>query len=243
MKLDLYGLSIEVTRRCNMSCRHCMRGPAQAVDLDVDKLRIFLKDVSYISSITFTGGEPTLNIQAIEDTLKIIKDYSIPVSSIYVVTNGKMVTSRFLNAMIDWYAYCIDVGGEPEICGIAWSQDEFHDKVDPQNIAKLRALSFFRPDDKKTRDWSRSSLINLGRARSITDIVKREAFQPHVGVEIINSAIEVDETIGFTVNGDVLADCDYEYASTDSIKICDYNNAIETFTRIATDPTYEYKFA
>jgi len=35
MKYNVSNLMIEVTRRCNMCCDHCLRGDAQDLDLDI----------------------------------------------------------------------------------------------------------------------------------------------------------------------------------------------------------------
>jgi len=239
MKLCFDNLIIEVTRKCNMCCEHCMRGDAEDSNLNLDKFTEFINNVDSIGSITFTGGEPTLNINAIKFVLHMIKTLNIPVYSFYTVTNGKKITSEFLNIMIDWYVYCIECGGEPDLCGVALSQDEFHEYIEPENIAKLRALSFYRPDDKKTRNWSQVQLIDIGRARNIVSNPKRDPMRYPPTVDIINDTITItDGQITFTTDGELLFDCDYEYESTDEIKACDWNNAVETFNRMATDPDY-----
>ena len=239
-KIHFDNLVIEVTRKCNMHCAHCMRGDAQNIDLDEGKLSKFLSQVGYIGSITFTGGEPTLNLPAIKAVLTYCKLHEIPVMDFYIVTNGKEITSDFLNVLIDWYVYCIECGGEPEMCGVALSQDKFHDHIAPENVAKLRALSFFWPDDKKTRNWNAPSIIDLGRARSITDLDKRNILRSDtIDVSDYGDHLQVtDAAITFTVNGEVLGDCDYEYENTEEIKVCDFNNAIETFDKIANDPNF-----
>ena len=241
MKLCFDNLVIETTRKCNMCCAHCMRGDAENTDLNLDRFAEFIKNVDSIGSITFTGGEPTLNIDAITFALHMIKALEIPVYSFYIVTNGKEITSEFLNAMINWYVYCIECGGEPDLCGIALSQDEFHEEIDPINAAKLRALSFYRPDDKKTRSWKNGGLIDLGNARNLVSNPKRDPSRYPPDVDILNDVITImDGQITFTVDGEILLDCDYEYESTEEIKACDWNNAIETFHRMATDPNYEF---
>ena len=68
---------IEVTRRCNMCCAHCLRGDAEAVDIQERYIDAFLDsfaNAGYISSLTFTGGEISLNIPAIRYTYCDDKD-------------------------------------------------------------------------------------------------------------------------------------------------------------------------
>ena len=55
-------LTLEVTRRCNMNCAHCLRGDAQCLDMSKEVVDKVLQDIDYISFLFFTGGEPSLNI-------------------------------------------------------------------------------------------------------------------------------------------------------------------------------------
>lgn len=241
MKLSFQDLAVEVTRRCNMNCAHCMRGEAQDIDLDLEKFDKFLENVSHIDTITFTGGEPTLNINAIRHILETCKKNKIDVYNFYLVTNGKKIENEFLNLMVDWYAYCYDCGGEPEYSGLALSQDEYHESFDIDVVAKLKAFSFFNMNDKKT-DWEKAYLVDLGRARSIGGHTKRDPHYYPPTVEECDDTIRVYDgsVIAFTCDGDILFDCDYEYESTDNIKACDYSNALDEFHKMATDPDYEF---
>lgn len=85
---------IEITRRCNMCCAHCIRGDAENVDIQERYIDAFLDSFdkgACISSIVFSGGEISLNIPAIRYILKAVKERNISVGSFYMVTNGKAV--------------------------------------------------------------------------------------------------------------------------------------------------------
>lgn len=104
---------IEVTRRCNMCCAHCLRGDAESIDIQEKYIDAFLDSFekgAYISSLTFTGGEISLNIPAIRYTLKAVKERGIAVGSFYMVTNGKAVDKMADLAMasLEWWNYCDD---------------------------------------------------------------------------------------------------------------------------------------
>ena len=101
MKLNIQDLAVEVTRRCNMACPHCMRGDAKNLDLNLDRFAEFIANVDSIGSLTFTGGEPTLNTDAIRFILHMCRAWKIPVYSFYLVTSGKKVTSDFMQLMMD----------------------------------------------------------------------------------------------------------------------------------------------
>lgn len=86
--ITLDTLIIEVTRKCNMQCDHCLRGEAQRSNIDHSYITSLLENVSYISSLTFSGGEPSLNVKAIQFTLQELVRLNIPVNNFYIVTNG-----------------------------------------------------------------------------------------------------------------------------------------------------------
>lgn len=60
MEIYVNYLAIEVTRRCNMKCEHCLRGDAQNLDISTAVLSGIAKHI-HPASVIFTGGEPSLN--------------------------------------------------------------------------------------------------------------------------------------------------------------------------------------
>ena len=222
MKLDLMNLAIEVTRKCNMSCAHCLRGDAQNVDINIDLLEPFLENVESITCITFTGGEPTLNVEAIERTLQICKKKNVPVMSFYIVTNGKNVSDRFIHAMLDWTLYCTEHNPyctEYE-CGVVVSQDMFHDPIDENNIRKLKALSAYR-ENEKTVDWKKVHPLRLGRARNLpaAGIECCTPMRYKMNFDWCGENLVVEDTVLISATGEILAECDYEYSEEKDLSI------------------------
>ena len=221
MKLHCDTLVFEVTRRCNMNCSHCMRGKAQCKDISKEIIDRTLESVESVESILFTGGEIALNLDAIKYILQVCKEKNVMVYNFYAVTNGKVITNDFVMTMCDWYCYVLDCGGDPEYCGgLALSSDIFHEDIPDDNVNKLRCLSFFREEDKEV-DWHSAKLINLGNARSLVGFNKRDPSYslPNLWYDEDDDRVVSENTITVTVDGDVLSDCDYEYESTDEIKI------------------------
>lgn len=100
MKLRLNDLAIETTRRCNISCSHCMRGPSQNINMTPKIIDTFFErnDIEYIDHLCFSGGEPTLNPEIISYTIeKIIKD-NLQVRKIATVTNGQIYSEEIVDA-------------------------------------------------------------------------------------------------------------------------------------------------
>lgn len=128
MKLQISDLIIEVTRRCNLSCEHCLRGEPQNLSMKEEYLRNLLSQVSYISTVTFSGGEPTLpsGMKAIDMFIDLCYEYNVSVGSFYIVTNGKKWRTDFPRLIWRLHNLCDD----NEVSGIDVSGDQFHWEVE-----------------------------------------------------------------------------------------------------------------
>lgn len=218
MKYYIDNLVIEVTRKCNMACAHCLRGDAQKIDIDTTYIDNLLENVAGIGNITFSGGEPSLNIYAIEHTLAACEARNISVGSFYVVTNGKANALPLAIACLKWYAYC---DCDEDMCGLALSKDMFHDEVARENENILKGLSFFRRD--KYTDFTKTKIINAGRAEELGGYDKMsvdyhdEKFG-YFGDE--ENGITIETMVYLSANGEIRTNCDSAYED-DSFTIGD----------------------
>ena len=210
-------LVIEVTRRCNMACAHCLRGEDECVDMSFNYLAKLASVTACIDQVCFTGGEPSLAVMQMRFFRELCQKKGINVYSFYVVTNGKQVSQEFLMEMLSWYSYCIECGGDPEACGLALSKDQYHEPIPERNEQLLRGLSFFRED--KFNDY-KYGLLDLGRARGIVSCPKLEPVRRNLCAEIIDDdSIGIQSMVTLTVHGDLLTECDYEYDDTEDITV------------------------
>lgn len=206
---------IEVTRKCNMHCNHCLRGDAQNLNIDFSFIEKALSHVKCIQQITFTGGEPTLNVPAIRHALDICKKNQIAVSCFYIVTNGKKITKSFVQVCMDWFLYCdsCDMYTNREYSAVSLSIDMYHDTINPKEISKLRLFSFFTDKDHTT-DWFQYYLLDEGRAKNLHHSRKRNIIncsQPYY-IRIEDDGMYVDENnVYISANGDVKTDCNTSY--------------------------------
>ena len=76
-KLSVDNIMFEITRRCNMSCEHCLRGDAQAMDISTEVIDAVLSKIDYIQQIAFTGGEPSLKPEIMQYILQKCKEEKI----------------------------------------------------------------------------------------------------------------------------------------------------------------------
>lgn len=222
----IYNLGLEVTRRCNMSCAHCLRGDAECKDMTPEIIDAAFAGVSMVDCLLFTGGEPTLNIPAIEYALKVVKKRNISVGSFCIVTNGKIVSEEFLSVCIKWYAYCYscDPYGCPETSVVCVSDDEFHENIPDENLGMLKALSFIDLDSKKT-DWSKAYMHDKGRAKNLKGYKKKFDFEHDEWVDEVtierdgDDFIVMDGPIVISADGKVMPYCDYAYEEVDQVSI------------------------
>lgn len=221
-KLAVHDLCIEVTRRCNMNCAHCMRGDAMSQDLDPALLDKLFSRLSGIGNVTPTGGEPSLNPAALLQIRDAILKYNIPVAGVYLVTNGKEITDEFLH---NFLSLLLATEMDPEVSGLALSQDMFHDKISYANKAKLSMFPCFRGDDKKT-DWTRTPVLNIGRGAEIVIVSNRDPYRPQntLNCRFSNDTIQLSEVLTLTVDGYLLPYGDYAYEEVENLAICNVND-------------------
>lgn len=104
-QLELNSVAFEVTRRCNIRCKHCMRGEAQNIDMTKEMVDAFFDTksrgytIKAIRNFCFTGGEPTLNPGIIVYTINKIIQEDIPVHKISMTTNGQIFVPELVEAL------------------------------------------------------------------------------------------------------------------------------------------------
>lgn len=224
---DASTVVIEVTRRCNVCCAHCLRGDAQNVDIMpeyIDKSFEKFRPGTSISSITFTGGEITLNLAAIWYTLEVVKRRNISVYDFYMVTNGKDASKMPEPASVSlaWWVYCHESDYcEEDFCGVAISGDEFHEDIDDDAYSIRSGLKYFREKDKKT-DFSDVALINEGRAKALPSTVYRKEEPEDIYLDVTNLGADLLDISGASIylnaKGDIVVGCDWSYESQDERK-------------------------
>lgn len=224
-ELKYESLVLELTRRCNMSCAHCLRGDAQALDMSKEIIRKALKNVKSISSLTLSGGEIALVPELIEYTLQTCIKNDIDVYNIYAVTNGKVVPDSFLLALIHFHAYTAKCNnGEFDgYSAIALSIDDFHEEIPDANKALIESLSFFAPEDHQ-KDFAFGkfdTLIDMGRAKTLLGYEKRSlrVYMPTVEFDEYDKSFWVEGFVYVTAKGDYLKTCDCSYDTQDEYKI------------------------
>jgi len=204
-------LMIEVTRRCQFQCSHCLRGKAQNKTIDIKHIHSLIDQVSSIGTITFTGGEPSLNVKAIKETLIRCRQNNVDVGSFYIATNGAKITEEFVVACLQWYNYCI----EKDSCSVNVSNDQFHAGEGMYDTELLDGLTFFSRKHSHESYYYEPIIEGLAEEHGYGG--DRKVCIPEI--ELDDWGISEGEMY-LNCNGYIINGCNWSYKSQNKNKLC-----------------------
>ena len=200
--ISLNHLGVEVTRRCNITCSFCLRGYLQAKDIELHHIDELLDKVGHINHFCPTGGEPSLNVEAIEYFLEGCKKRNITIDSFYIATNGLNLSQKFINICDKLYKYCNKKGG------VQISNDVYHLEEGKYNDELLIDKPYYTKRYKENYKYDDGQLLihdeGLSEGWDNATRVSHESY----GVLYLN------------VNGDVIKGCDWSYKNQEQHKLC-----------------------
>lgn len=143
MKYIFSGLEIELTRRCNMACEHCLRGEAQNLTISEKIIDKIFADTENCLQLYIAGGEPLLEPDRLKYLLdKVSKNWDV--LRLEVTTNGSVLDASIVDAL---ESFCrsplspkLEEQGFKRKAQLTVSHDEFHVAGECQ-----KALEFYRP--------------------------------------------------------------------------------------------------
>lgn len=149
--MHIDNLIIELTRQCNMSCPHCLRGKSRNKHMDfitVNNIVRMLDDTT-IGSLVFTGGEVTLALNVLNAFIEEMRIAPFHFGNFYIKTNGKTNEKKakeFCNLLFDLNELSenqidIDRKDDYPMNQLVLSNDIWHEKVDCPKV--YHCLSFF----------------------------------------------------------------------------------------------------
>lgn len=176
-KVCLHFSLIEITRKCNLKCKHCLRGEAENTTITKEMIDNFFDNIDGILILNFTGGEPLLALDEIEYAIdKIIRD-KINVGGLVVITNGTILDKRVADIFNKYNKYLHEnmsyffEDGKNTRVELLISNSEFH------NNQPEKAVEFYRSildEDipvgfRNVESGVMDGLVNSGRAVNIPD--------------------------------------------------------------------------
>ena len=134
-KLYIQNLGLIITNKCNLNCKHCLRGKCSNKVMSNEVIEATLSQISAIGVLHLEGGEPTLAIPTIEKILDYIIKQNIFVDKVSTVINGTIYESRLVE-LYDYIQEYINRYND-ETSEIAVSFDKYHiEEIKRLNLLK-----------------------------------------------------------------------------------------------------------
>lgn len=94
---SLRYLELQITKRCNLRCKHCFVGESRNIDLSLEKIKRILKEFEGMQGlrVLFTGGEPLLHPN-FERINQILPEFALRK---ILFTNGMLVDDSLLDKL------------------------------------------------------------------------------------------------------------------------------------------------
>lgn len=215
MQVKFKNLMLEVTRRCNMRCNHCMRGEARDTDMESSVIQKIFAGTREIKCLSLTGGEPSLSPETIEYICYYARHNYCRIGSFFCATNAKEYSEAFVKAMNELYGLCTD----KEDCVLTISIDQFHNDQDPKALAEYRKLPYYKPTKEKGF-IRKADILSEGRAQKLGlgrfTVPHSERFYE---LNIKGFFLEVGDRVYINALGDVLANADMSYEHQNEMRL------------------------
>jgi hypothetical protein len=214
--MHLSELVLEITRKCNLRCAHCLRGAAQRKVMDTNVVFKTLYHVESIGNLVITGGEPSLAPEVIHNIWQSLLWHKVDLQCFYIVSNGQPHNKyrAFLEEVDRLYGYCDDKGS----CSLTISADQYHpnnpdrrylfDKYGNQERYYGEAPEYFHPDQRTERIYK---VLNDGRARDT--LVGTEPWEDQEPWKLDDDYI--DGLVYVSCNGNVTSSCNMSFHRID----------------------------
>ena len=217
-KVKLQNLAIELTKRCNLDCAHCLKGESQNVDISKEVIDSVFSQIDFIGRLFITGGEPTLASDALELLIEAIKKYNVTINEWGMDTNGTMYSNRFYKALIELEKICRRSTNSNKIHGtICISVDDYH-KEAIEKAGLFTKLKYYNSiKETKRLPWFigfkelPNELFDEGRAVNIHNKEKIPFRPMHYSLVEIGDSYLIGPGIFINAKGDITqCDCSHE---------------------------------
>ena len=165
-RLNVRLMLLELTRQCNLECRHCFRGESENKYMSVDLIEKVFKNIARVNSILLTGGEPFLAKDQLKKISDILKQDKMNVGDCIIVTNGTILTDEILRIL--------SIINDKANLEIRISNDKFHilelenkglKEIKEKNVELLKNCFNVSEDFQYDKVYV---IDKVGRAKSLT---------------------------------------------------------------------------
>lgn len=233
-------IMLEVTRKCNLKCEHCVRGEAQNKSVSDQVLYALGKEE--IGLLTLTGGEPTL----VPDIFRRLKQYRVWPNDIWLCTNGKVFKEKFFREFVDYYN-CLQY---QDISGFSVSVDCYHPNESKSTLKHYQILAEkLGLDPDKVQPHNRYMDYNKirveGRGTNISGIETCDRCCEWKQKEMDDDPLYEgygERTIYITVDGDVLYGSMWSYKRMSHLSLGNITEHSLSYILESAEKTYRRRY-
>lgn len=220
--LYIQELSLEITQRCNLDCRHCLKGDARNVCMSEEILDAVFSQIPIIGGIFLSGGEPFLAPHVIKMLIDKIKKYKVIFFQWAIYTNGTIYSDEIVELLKELDSLRVKDSSIKAKSFIGISGDEYHyeaiskqknkELIYKENRIKVASTPWFK-DIKRLPN----QLCNEGRAVNIpiTERAKYEFKPMNSVIATVGEKIFFGPNFFVNANG-IITFCDVSYDNQES---------------------------
>jgi hypothetical protein len=201
--MKIHSLVLEITRRCNINCAHCLKGEKQNVAMSFEVIDAVFKKFTDITVLYISGGEITLAREEIAYIKKSILKNKVNIERFFYSINGRYLPDWFIDFSFWLKGYCND----SDFCFVAVSQDNFY----PAYITRVKTMLNKYPDFFIIKDFpnENQTVLKMGKGKYFGNIPV-VIFKPkYIKDRLSNIFLTVN------VHGNIYPTCDLSYLMQD----------------------------
>lgn len=160
-------LFIDITRKCNRNCIHCMNGESEDQSISNETIDALLDQTSYIWNLYIGGGEPLLALDRIGYLLDGIKKRGITVEKLRVVTNGTIRSEEYCTLFQEFREYTV------RNAKTMISNDPFHNQIQSSITA-----DYYKDRDCNPELTGNNYVMHVGNAIKHWDEIQKISKNP-----------------------------------------------------------------
>ena len=108
-KIIVQDLCLELTRKCNLHCDHCMRGDSENFEMSEETMNRIFEDIDECIGLQFIGGEVSLAVDGLQKLIGVILKKCPNIHSVLYFTNGTNVSDELIECLNLLKNYCITI--------------------------------------------------------------------------------------------------------------------------------------
>jgi hypothetical protein len=213
IEIDFSGSDVmfEITRFCNMSCPHCIRGEGQRKRIKKEYIDQTLRNVKYISTLMVTGGEPALAPDLIDYIREACYHYGVEFGDFWMATNGTITTPKFFNALERIFARCTN----NEISALRVSVDGYHNEINIYPFREFKERLEYEGVKIELEEAGapRDEKYLIGEGRAKDNYYTTRCVRHELNLQGDN---RLEGTLYINANGYILSTCDISYERMDN---------------------------